>query len=58
MKVLYEIDSKESIYLVNSKTERDVKYLVNMELGICNCIMLVRVGHLARIRQLLLNIIM
>ncbi len=34
---IYEIDSKESIYLVNSKTERDVKYLVNMELGICNC---------------------
>ncbi len=25
---IYEIDSKESIYLVNSKTERDVKYLV------------------------------
>ncbi len=33
--ILYEIDLTESIYLVNSKTERDVKkYLVNMELGI------------------------
>ncbi len=32
---IYEIDLTESIYLVNSKTERDVKkYLVNMELGI------------------------
>ena len=33
-----QLDSNAKTYLVNSQTERGVKYLVNMELGICSCI--------------------
>ena len=31
------IDSMAAIFTVDSQTERGVKYLVNMELGICSC---------------------
>ena len=32
-----QIDSIAAIFTVDSQTERGVKYLVNMELGICSC---------------------
>lgn len=32
-----QFDSEAGTYLVNSQTERGVKYLVNMDLGICSC---------------------
>lgn len=33
-----EVDKAELTYLVNSRTERGVRYLVDMKLGACSCI--------------------
>ena len=32
-----QLDESNSTYLVNSQTERGVKYLVDMKLGVCSC---------------------
>ncbi len=34
---IVQLDSDEATYLVDSQTDRGVKYLVNMELGVCSC---------------------
>ena len=34
---IQQLDEANSTYLVNSQTERGVKYLVDMKLGVCSC---------------------